>query len=46
MYRFQQKLKNFKRHLKEWNKNVFGNIFQAERDLEQRLKEIQQKIIA
>jgi hypothetical protein len=29
------KVKNFKQHLKEWNKNVFGNIFQAQRDLEQ-----------
>jgi hypothetical protein len=35
MYHFQQKLKNFKQHLKDWNKNVFGNIFQAQKDLEQ-----------
>jgi hypothetical protein len=27
MYKFQQRLKNFKLHLKNWNKNVFGNIF-------------------
>jgi len=27
MYKFQQKLKNFKFQLKDWNKNVFGNIF-------------------
>jgi hypothetical protein len=28
-YRFQQRLKNFKMQLKTWNKNEFGNIFQA-----------------
>jgi hypothetical protein len=27
MYKFQQRLKKFKLHLKNWNKNVFGNIF-------------------
>jgi hypothetical protein len=35
MYQFHQKLKNFKQHLREWNKTIFGNIFQAQRDLEQ-----------
>jgi hypothetical protein len=28
MYKFHQRLKNFKWHLKRWNKNMFGNIFQ------------------
>jgi len=28
MYRFQQRLKNFKEQLKIWNKSTFGNIFQ------------------
>jgi hypothetical protein len=27
MYRFQQRLKNFKQSVRDWNKNVFGNIF-------------------
>jgi hypothetical protein len=34
MYRFQQRLKNFKLHFKNWNKNVFGNIFQEKITLE------------
>jgi hypothetical protein len=34
MYKFQQRLKNFKMHLRDWNKNVFGNIFQDQRTLE------------
>jgi hypothetical protein len=46
MYKFQRKLKNFKLKLKEWNKNTFGNIFQAQRDLEQQMKTIQQTILA
>jgi hypothetical protein len=29
MYRFQQRLKNFKQRLKHWNKNSFGNICKA-----------------
>jgi hypothetical protein len=40
MFQFQQKLKIFKQHLKDWNKNVFENIFQVKRDLEQRMKDI------
>jgi hypothetical protein len=38
-------MKKFKQQLREWNKNVFGNIFQAQRSLEQRLEEIQQESI-
>jgi hypothetical protein len=45
MYKFQQRLKNFKLQLKEWNKNVFGNIFQAKKELEQHLEELQQEFI-
>ena len=29
MYRFQQKLKHVKHMIKIWNKEVFGNIFEA-----------------
>lgn len=31
MYRFQQKLKNFKQRLKTWNKHTFDNIFEAQK---------------
>jgi len=41
MYKFQQRLKNFKQHLKSWNKNNFGNIHQSLRLIESRLEEIQ-----
>jgi hypothetical protein len=33
MYRFQQKLKNFKKRLKLWNKNNFRNIFKSQMSL-------------
>jgi hypothetical protein len=35
MYKFQQRLKNFKKQLRDWNKYVFGNIFQAQQIIEQ-----------
>jgi exonuclease III len=37
MYRFQQRLKNFKQLLKHWNKNTFGNIFQSMQEIENNL---------
>ena len=46
MYRFQQRLKNFKQKLKHWNKSTFGNIQQAIRAAELRLVEIQQIFIS
>jgi hypothetical protein len=45
MYIFQQKLKKFKQHLKDWNKTTFGNIFQEKQDLEQQMQNIQQEIL-
>lgn len=36
MYIFQQKLKSVKTKLKCWNKNTFGNIFEAKKDLEEK----------
>jgi hypothetical protein len=45
MYIFQQKINNFKQFLRDWNKNVFGNIFQAQRSIEQCLEEIQKEFI-
>jgi hypothetical protein len=44
MYRFQQRLKNLKQHLKAWNKATFGNIFQAQENLHQQIQGIQQQI--
>jgi hypothetical protein len=45
MYRFQQRLKNFKQLLKYWNRNTFGNIFQSIKDTENKLAEIQRTFI-
>jgi hypothetical protein len=44
MYRFQQRLKNLKQHLKSWNKSTFGNIFQAQDNLNQQIQSLQQQI--
>jgi hypothetical protein len=46
MYKFQRRLKNFKQHLKKWNKNSFGNIQQSIRIIERRLEEIQEIFIS
>jgi hypothetical protein len=46
MYRFQQRLKNFKQRLKQWNKNSFGNILQSIKEIEGRLGEIQKLFIS
>jgi hypothetical protein len=39
------KTEELQANLRDWNKNVFGNIFQAQRTLEQCLEEIQQESI-
>jgi hypothetical protein len=44
MYRFQQRLKNLKQHLKSWNKSTFGDIFQAQENLNQQMQILQQQI--
>ena len=41
MYKFQQRLKNFKQKLKLWNKECFGHITQSIKTIESRLEEIQ-----
>jgi hypothetical protein len=46
MYKFQQRLKNFKQLLKHWNKNTFGNILQSIQDIENKLVEIQKNFIS
>jgi mannosylglycoprotein endo-beta-mannosidase len=38
MYKFQHRLKNFKLHLKEWNKSTFGNILLRKREIESQLE--------
>lgn len=45
MFQFQQKLKCLKAQIKRWNKETFGNIFQAQQDLNKEMQELQQKII-
>jgi len=45
MYKFQQRLKNFKQLLKQGNKNNFGNILQSIQDIESKLVEIQKTFI-
>ena len=45
MFQFQQKLKWVKEHIKDWNHNIFGNIFVEKRTLEQQMKDVQQEII-
>jgi hypothetical protein len=45
MYCFQQKLKYFKQQVRKWNKEVFGNIFQERKLLEQKLEALQTQAI-
>jgi hypothetical protein len=44
MYRFQQKLKNFKKCLKIWNKQTFRNIFEAQQHLNEQMRILQIQI--
>jgi len=46
MYKLQQRLKNFKVLLKQWNKNCFGDIFQSIQDIEKQLETIQKTFIS
>jgi len=41
MYKFQQRLKNFKQYLKIWNKSTFGNILLRQKEIESQLEELQ-----
>lgn len=45
MYQLQQKLRFLKSHLKRWNWETFGNIFEAQHELNQELRDLHQKII-
>ena len=45
MYKLHQQLKNLKQRIKEWNKLEFGNIIQAKKQLQERMKQTQQLMI-
>eukprot|EP00253_Pinus_taeda_P002079 PITA_02079 len=44
MFQLQQKLRYVKIHLKQWNRETFGNIFTAQQELNKELSALQQKI--
>jgi hypothetical protein len=44
MYKFKQRLKKLKQHLKSWNKSTFDNIFHAQEILNQKMQSLQQQI--
>ena len=46
MYQFQCKLKCLKHLIKKWDHNTFGNIFQAQQDLNKEMRTLQQQIIS
>eukprot|EP00253_Pinus_taeda_P029800 PITA_29800 len=46
MFNLQKKLKNIKLRLKDWNKTVFGNIFQEKAIIEQKLEQIHKDGVA
>ena len=45
MYQFQQNLKHLKDHIKKWNKESFGNIFQENRVLEIKIQQLQSQVM-
>eukprot|EP00253_Pinus_taeda_P021219 PITA_21219 len=45
MFQFQQKLKHLKGKIKYWNRTTFGNILHGKENIEQDMKQLQQKII-
>eukprot|EP00253_Pinus_taeda_P011270 PITA_11270 len=46
MFNLQKRLKNIKLKLKDWNKTVFGNIFQEKATIEQKLEQIHKEGMA
>lgn len=44
MYKFNLKLKHLKLCLKKWNRETFGNIFNAQEDLYKAMGELRQEI--
>ena len=45
MFLLHKRLKHIKLRLKDWNKNEFGNIFEAKREVERKLQEVNQFLI-
>eukprot|EP00253_Pinus_taeda_P031502 PITA_31502 len=45
MYQLQQKLRFLKGNIKRWNRETFGNIFDAQKELHKELKDIHQEVI-
>ena len=45
MFQFQQKLKHLKGKIKYWNRTTFGNIHHGKANIEQEMRQLQQKII-
>lgn len=45
MYALQQKLKYIKANLKKWNKESFGNIMEEKIRLEEKIGELQQRVM-
>jgi len=45
MFILQKILRHIKIRLKDWNKNEFGNIFEAKKVVERKMKEINQTLI-
>jgi len=46
MFLLHKRLRHIKLKLKNWNKNVFGNIFTAKKAIEDKMQELNQKIIS
>jgi hypothetical protein len=45
MFKLYKKLKYIKQKLKEWNKEVFGNINQGKKSIEDRMRKLQELCI-
>ena len=45
MHIFKHKIKNIQVQLKQWNKDIFGNIFQYKHDLYNKMEDIQPRKI-
>ena len=46
MFKLYKKLKHIKYKLKEWNKEIFGNINQEKKHIEDKMRKLQEMCIA
>jgi hypothetical protein len=46
MFKLYKKLKHIKYRLKEWNKDTFGNINQEKKNIEEKMKNLQETCIS